>query len=199
MWYKRLYIAPGAFVLPAACLLLFPPVLLLSILAAALLHELGHYAVLRLTKGTVKSITITALGVEMEARGQRSYLQDILLSGAGPAVNLILSLLLSRLGPHWGICYLFSGAHLILGLFNLLPILPLDGGMMLWSAAAWCFEPYTADRFCTIVGLTTALLLCAASLWLFLQGGSAFLLIASLGLLRGPLQQIGLVKLRQTG
>lgn len=183
----------------AVWLLLFPPVLLLSILTAALLHELGHYAVLRLTKGRVKRIAITALGVEMEAQGQRSYLQDILLSGAGPAVNLLLSLLLSRLGSQWGICYLFAGAHLLLGLFNLLPIPPLDGYMMLWSVIAWWFGPYTADRIATAVGLVVSLLLCASSLWLLLRGSSCFLLLASLGLLRVPLQQIGLVKPRQTG
>ena len=135
----------------------------------------------------------------MTVEGQLSYPKEMALAAAGPAVNLLLAVLLSHLGARWEECYLFGGVHLVLGLFNLLPILPLDGGMLLWNTAAWCIEPYTADRVSAIVGLFAAMLLSGAALWMLLCGGSPFLLIATLGLLRVPLQQIGLVKPRQTG
>ena len=183
-------IAPSVPALLAVLLLLFPPVLLLAFLSAALLHELGHYAALRLMKGNVKQMTV---------EGQLSYPKEMALAAAGPAVNLLLAVLLSHFGTRWEECYLFGGVHLMLGLFNLLPILPLDGGMLLWNTAAWCIEPYTADRVSAIVGLFAAMLLSGAALWMLLCGGSPFLLIATLGLLRVPLQQIGLVKPRQTG
>lgn len=199
MWSDRLRIAPAVPALLAVLLLLFPPVLLFAIFSAALLHELGHYTVLRLMKGTVKQLTITPLGAEMTVEGSLSYPKEMLLAAAGPAVNLMLAVALSRLGAQWDICYLFGGVHLVLGIFNLLPILPLDGGMLLWNAAVWCVEPYTADRISAIVGLFASVLLSGAALWMLLRGGSPFLLIATLGLLRVPLQQIGLVKPRQTG
>lgn len=199
MWSDRLRIAPTVPALLAVLLLLFPPILLIAFLSAALLHELGHYAALRLMKGHVKQLTITPLGMEMAVEGRLSYPKEIILTAAGPAVNLLLAVLLSHLGSQWEICYLFGGVHLVLGIFNLLPILPLDGGMLLWNAAAWCIEPYTADRISAIVGLFAAVLLSGAALWMLLHGGSPFLLIATLGLLRVPLQQIGLVKPRQTG
>lgn len=198
MWFDRIKLAPAVPALLAVLLLLFPPVLLFSILSAALLHELGHYAAIRLMKGTVKQLTIIPLGAEMTVAGQLSYPKELVLAAAGPAVNLLLAVLLSHLGARWEICYLFGGVHLVLGVFNLLPILPLDGGMLLWNAAAWCIEPYTADRISAIVGLFASVLLSGAALWLLLRGGSPFLLIATLGLLRVPLQQIGLVKPRQT-
>lgn len=199
MWSDRVKIAPTVPALLAVLLLLFPPVLLIAFLSAALLHELGHYAAIRLMKGTVKQLTIIPLGAEMTVAGQLSYPKELVLAAAGPAVNLLLAVLLSHLGARWEICYLFGGVHLVLGVFNLLPILPLDGGMLLWNAAAWCIEPYTADRISAIVGLFASVLLSGAALWLLLRGGSPFLLIAALGLLRVPLQQIGLVKPRQTG
>ena len=199
MWSDRMKIAPSVPALLAVLLLLFPPVLLLAVLSAALLHEVGHYAALRLMKGRVKKLTITPLGAEMTVEGQLSYPKEMALAAAGPAVNLLLAVLLSHLGARWEICSLFGGVHLVLGLFNLLPILPLDGGMLLWNTAAWCIEPYTADRISAIVGLFAAMLLSGAALWMLLCGGSPFLLIATLGLLRVPLQQIGLVKPRQTG
>ena len=198
MWSDRIKLAPTV---PAllAVLLLFPPVLLLAILFAALLQDLGHYTALRLMKGSVKQLTITPFGAEMTVEGRLSYPKEMALASAGPAVNLLLAMLLSHLGSRWEICYLFGGVHLVLGVFNLLPILPLDGGMLLWNTAAWCIEPYTADRVSAIVGLFAAMLLSGAALWMLLCGGSPFLLMATLGLLRVPLQQIGLVKPRQTG
>ena len=199
MCSDRIKIAPTVPALLAVLLLLFPTVLLLAVFSAALLHELGHYATLRLIKGNVKQLTITLLGAEMTVEGQLSYPKEMALAAAGPAVNLLLAVLLSHFGARWELCYLFGGVHLVLGLFNLLPIMPLDGGMLLWNAAAWCIEPYTADRISAIVGLFSAVLLSGAALWMLLCGGSPFLLIATLGLLRVPLQQIGLVKLRQTG
>lgn len=199
MWSERIRVAPSVPALLAVLLLLFPPVLLLAFLSAALLHELGHYTALRLMKGSVKVLTITPLGAEMTVEGQLSYPKELLLAAAGPMVNLLLAVGLSHLGSRWELCYLFGGVHLVLGIFNLLPILPLDGGMLLWNAAAWCTEPYTADRISVIVGLFASVLLSGAALWMLLHGGSPFLLIATLGLLRVPLQQIGLVKPRQTG
>lgn len=199
MWSDRIRVAPSVPALLAVLLLLFPPVLLFALLSAALLHELGHYTAVRLIKGNVKQLTITPLGAEMAVEGRLSYPKEMFLVAAGPAVNLLLAVGLSHLGTRWEICYLFGGVHLVLGIFNLLPILPLDGGMLLWNAAAWCIEPYTADRISAVVGLMASLLLSGAALWMLLHGGSPFLLIATLGLLRVPLQQIGLVKPRQTG
>ena len=198
MWSDRIKITPAVPVLLAVLLLLFPSMLLLAIFFAALLHELGHYTALRLMEGHVKQLTITPLGVEMTVVGQLSYPKELALAAAGPAVNLLLAVLLSRLGARWESCYLFGGVHLVLGIFNLLPIMPLDGGMLLWNAVAWCIEPYTADRISAVVGLFASILLSGAAIWMLLRGGSPFLLIATLGLLRVPLQQIGLVKPRQT-
>ncbi|MBR5572094.1 MAG: hypothetical protein IKV99_05575 [Oscillospiraceae bacterium] len=196
---KKVHIAPAVPVLLAVLLILFPPVLLLAIFSASLLHELGHYAALRLLKGSVKGISITPLGAEMDIEGRMSYGQELLLAASGPAVNLLLAVLLSHLGTRWELCYLLGGVHLVLGLFNLLPVMPLDGGMLLWNASCWCLGPYTADRISTIVGMIAACLLTLAALWMLQQGGSPFLLLAAVGLLRVPLRQIGLVKQVQTG
>ena len=202
MWrsaVKKIHIASVVPMLLAVLLVIFPPVLLLAIFSATLLHELGHYTILRLMKGRVKRLTITQLGAEMTVEGRLSYGQELLLAASGPTVNLLLAVLLSHFGTRWEVCYLFGGVHLVLGLFNLLPIMPLDGGMLLWNAACWCLGPYTADRISAIVGIFSSFLLTGAALWMLLKGGSPFLLLATLGLIRVPLGQIGLVKPRQTG
>lgn len=49
-------------------------------------------------------------------------------------MNLVLAAALGLLGRWWEPLYLLAGAQAVLGCFNLLPILPLDGGRMLWLA-----------------------------------------------------------------
>ena len=113
--------------------MLSSPLLLSALLLAAILHELGHYWVLRRLHAQVTAIRITALGAEMQVAGRLSYGGALLAAAAGPAVNLALALLLGYGGRLWSPLYLFAGAQLVLGVFNLLPVLPLDGGSLLWE------------------------------------------------------------------
>lgn len=69
----------------------------------------------------------------------------------------------------------------MLGCFNLLPILPLDGGRMLWLALCWRTDPFLADRMAGGVSLAAAGLLTAAGA--ALAGRSPFLLMTAVCLL----------------
>ena len=197
-----IYVSPTAPLLLALFVMLSSPLLLAALLLAAILHELGHYWVLRRLRARVTAVRITALGAEMQVAGRLSYGGELLAAAAGPAVNLVLALLLGLGGRLWEVLYLFSGAQLVLGVFNLLPIQPLDGGSILWNFAAWLTEPYTADRVATVVGFSMAAVLtlaAVAALWL---GGSPFLLLAAAGLLwhaLRALRQLGVAKSAKKG
>ena len=176
-----IFLSPTAPLLLALFVMLSSPLLLSALLLAAILHELGHYWVLR----------ITALGAEMQVAGRLSYGGELLAAAAGPAVNLALALLLGYGGRLWSPLYLFAGAQLVLGVFNLLPVLPLDGGSLLWNLAAWLTEPYTADRVAGVVGFGVAALLTLAAGAALMLGGSPFLLLAAAGLLWHSIAAIG--------
>lgn len=187
-------VSPSVPLLLAAFVLLSSPLLLSALLLGAVLHELGHCLELRLLHARVTALRISVLGAEMQIAGRLSYGGEILAAVAGPAVNLALALLLGLGGRVWEGLYLFSGAQLALGLFNLLPVQPLDGGRILWHLTAWITEPYTADRVSGVAGFGMAALLtllAAAALWM---GGSPFLLLAAAGLLW---RQIGVAKSTQ--
>ena len=62
----------------------------------------------------------------------------------------------AALGRWWEPLYLLAGAQGVLGCFNLLPILHLDGGRMLWLALCWGTDPFLADRVTQAVSLATA-------------------------------------------
>ena len=180
----RVDISPWSALILAVFIWLCGTMLLLAVLFAALCHELGHYFMLRRLGVAVKTLYITPFGAAMELgdRCRLSYGGELLAAAAGPAVNLLLSAVMAWLGQWWEAFYLFAGAQLVLGVFNLLPVLPLDGSALLWNTVAWCGEPYTADRIAHIVSFLFSFLIIVAALVLWLVTGTPFLLVGAFGL-----------------
>jgi len=117
----------------------------LLLFVSVLLHELGH-ALVALAQGVqVRSITLFLLGgVASVERECNTAIGALLVAMAGPAVSLGLGLGLlalihggSHLSPVLGeVLSQLAGLNLVLGLFNLLPGLPLDGGLIV-KAIVW--------------------------------------------------------------
>lgn len=177
-------VRPSALLTPALFLLLTDtPILLAALLPAALLHELAHYAVLRLCGVRTARFTLTGLGASLYVPElhRLSYGAELLSAAAGPLMNLLLWVLLSLTGREE--LTLFAGVQMVLGVLNLLPVRPMDGGRILWLATAYLTEPYTADRVAAAVGLAASSALLALCLWLVLTTGSGlFLLLGALWL-----------------
>lgn len=108
---------------------------------ACVLHEAGHWAMIRLLGGGVCAFRLTAVGAEMvlDPCKPLSYGREAVASLAGPAVNLLLTWFCTQNG--W---YVFAGLNFCFGLLNLLPIRSLDGGRAL-SCALITRWPRMAD------------------------------------------------------
>lgn len=115
-------------------------------LGSLLAHELTHAVLARRHRLPVRRITLWALGGAAELEGEPSSPgADLRIAGAGPLMSLLIG------GVCVGIAYLLDGdagpllvaslawlgaTNLLLGVFNLLPGTPLDGGRVL-RAAVW--------------------------------------------------------------
>jgi len=199
----KLYVSPLSLVLLGAFILISSPLMLCAVLQAAVLHELGHWLTLSLYGARPAELRITAFGAEMllDSRCRMSYGAELAAVAAGPLVNLLFAVLLGAAGRYWeaDTLYLFSGAHLVLGLFNLLPAAALDGGRMLWLAVSYLIQPYAADRVCAVAGAAVSALLIAGGAVMLVRGGHCFLLLAALGLSFPSVRELGLVKRRHGG
>lgn len=104
----------------ALMLLILPLKWLTAAFLAACFHELCHFAAVKLCGGEVLSVTVGATGAEMEVYdlGNRG---ECISALAGPAGSILL-LILAPVFPTVAVC------ALVQGLYNLLPIWPLDGG-----------------------------------------------------------------------
>lgn len=151
------------------------------VLGAAVVHELGHCLALWLLGGSVKGLRLSALGaVLMTDQNRLSYGRELICVLAGPGANLLSALLLTWAAG--GRCSLWTGAHLVLCLFNLLPLRPLDGGRALELVLSWVLGPGLGETLCRWLSALAAALLAGGVLWLVgITGGSLWLLPTAVG------------------
>lgn len=185
----RLEISPGFLLLLGGLFWLDEGVGLLPWgLLACLVHELGHVAAATACGGRVERLSLTAVGAELSFsyRVLPSYGQDCLIALAGPAANMLAGGLLFVLGQ-----YLPAALGLGIGAFNLLPILPLDGGRVAYGLLADRLDPDWADRLLTasagcLVGVLAGAGVIAAACY-----ANVTLLLTALWLLAGVLRHGG--------
>lgn len=129
---------------PAWVTLALALVTALLFFASILLHEIGHAVVARREGLTVRSVTLFVFGgiarLEGEPRDARSEMR---LAAAGPVVTLVLiaGAWIAAVWPDQpatvrSVLDALMYANLAVLIFNLLPVLPLDGGRLL-RAALW--------------------------------------------------------------
>jgi len=112
---------------------------------SVLLHELGHALVARRQRLPVADITLFIFGGASQIADEpRDPREELILAAAGPATSLALAgvLGLAHLGlrtksePLAAVAFFLAGVNLGVGLFNLIPGFPLDGGRVL-RAILW--------------------------------------------------------------
>ncbi len=134
------------------------------VLGCVVLHELGHLGVARWVGVEVRGVRIDLLGARLELAGMIPYGKEMAVALGGPMANLLSA---AAVYPVWrgnggeGLL-LFSVASVLLAAVNLLPIGTLDGGRVLYCAAARLWGEDAAQR---IRGITTGVFL--GGIWLF--------------------------------
>ena len=160
MTVKKLRIKPGFLLLLAALFYLDEGVGLLpwGLLACAA-HECGHLAAGRFLGGRLDWLELSAVGAQMNLSyaSPLSYGGEIAVALAGPAVNLALGW--AALQLDWVI---LAGVNLGIAGFNLLPVLPLDGGGVVWNGTAWFAGEAWAERVLPVISAVFVGLLAGA-------------------------------------
>lgn len=126
--------------------------LLAAMLAAWLLHELGHWLALRSLGLGGRRHHRGLLGLAMEVPAACQGWRESWVALAGPAANLLALLLTQCLA--WQ--ELFA-ANFVLAGFNLLPLLPLDGGRALRGMLSGLCGWLGLSRFMLLWGKAAAL------------------------------------------
>jgi Zn-dependent protease/predicted transcriptional regulator len=153
--------------------------------AGLLAHELSHSLVARARKLPVNRITLFALGgvsvIEKEAPDART---EFLVAIVGPLCSVVIGgamLGIARAfggdpdaSPGTAILYWLGWINISLGVFNLLPGFPLDGGRVLrsliWGVTG---DMERATKWASRVGQTVALLFILSGIYQFFRAKDA--------------------------
>lgn len=158
-----------------------------AIFASVVVHELSHCRVARRRGLEVREILLLPIGGVSEIpRLRRGSPDEFVVSLAGPIASLALAvclgILAALLGEHLWPPTMFAGAFLVrltwanlmLGGFNLLPVLPLDGGHVLRADLSRrrpeSAATLIAARAGTVVGYAMILLGVFVNLWVTIIG-----------------------------
>jgi len=115
------------------------------------LHEFGHGLTARRYRVQVPRILLTPIGGIIELGSlPRQPRRELAIIAAGPAVNFVLAAFLALWVP-WPRLFIADGTipdtvqsfvqellrfNIVMGLFNLIPVFPMDGGRMLRAGLA---------------------------------------------------------------
>ena len=184
---------------------LFGALLILLLFFCVVLHELGHSLVARCFGIRATQIVLLPIGgVAVMDRNPEKPLHELLIALAGPAVNVVIALLLvaafgstalagidrqavlSAAGgapTHRTLILWILTANISLALFNLIPAFPLDGGRVLRAVLALFMGFSKATRAAAAIGQFLAMVLGLYALFsgLFLLALVAFFIFIGAG------------------
>ena len=154
--------------------LFWPAAEYIALFAIVLLHEFGHSLACRQTGGYASDILLWPLGgVAFVSPPHRPGAQ-LWSIAAGPLVNVVLFVPLTPLKvfgaeffPPAAQNFVFSvwAMNLILLMFNLLPIYPLDGGQILRSLLWFVMGPVRSLKVALFIGILGGAAMMGYALW----------------------------------
>ncbi len=161
---------------------------------SAVLHELGHSFVASSLGYKLKKITLMPFGalVSGEAEGLKAV-DQLKIALAGPLLNFGVGLFFIACWWIFPELYAYTDlaveANLSLAVINFLPVFPLDGGRVLYSALCGKLKKTTAKRVCKGLGVFVALALVALFVVSCFYNVNPSLLFFSLFVLVGALDR----------
>ena len=147
----------------------------LAVFLCVVLHELGHSVVAQRCGIPVADITLYPIGGVARIEKRPAARQELAIAVAGPAVNVVIALLLAVVlgaqgklplaadllhfsaGTGLGFVASILKANVWLVLFNLIPAFPMDGGRVLRAALALRMAPEKATAIAASIGQSIAI------------------------------------------
>jgi stage IV sporulation protein FB len=148
----------------------------LTLFGIVFVHELGHVAAAKGFGWRIRQVQLLPFGgvAEVEEQGTVPAREELIVALAGPFQHVWLiglSWLMKLAGVFQAEWWdYFVNANLMIGLFNLLPILPLDGGKVLQSLISYNLSYRRTIEICTYISLMMSVFIVGTALFRAFKG-----------------------------
>jgi stage IV sporulation protein FB len=140
------------------------------------LHEMGHVVAAKSFGWNVKEVQLLPFGgvAVVEELGAVPAHEDLIVALAGPLQHVwmiffaIIMRLLNPVSTEWW--NYFIEVNLMIGLFNLLPVLPLDGGRVLQSLFGYMMPYHRSIFYTTVLSLVLSVIVIGLCVYQFITG-----------------------------
>ena len=168
------------------------------LMAYAIIHELGHLLCGVFLRLKPETFSITPFGLQISFKpeislynskvknGTRICVKKMLLAFAGPLTNILISIVLLFIQMDQNLKQIMIYSNILVAVFNLIPIYPLDGGRILKGVIRKKFEDnIKADTIVNKISNILVIILTAVSsiLILYLKNISVLFVIIYLWIL----------------
>jgi Zn-dependent protease len=170
-------------------------IMMIAVFGSVVLHELGHALTARANGLPIGDISLYPFGgMARLLAAPKTTGVEIGVAAAGPVVSLILGL------GFWFMAHttaneelwLMAQVNLILGGFNLLPALPMDGGRILRAILARKLGFYRATRIAAQLARWIAMVMAGVGLYI-----SGWLIVIAAFLIFMSIAEEGMAQMRQ--
>lgn len=147
-------------------------------LLCCIIHEAGHIICLLILGEKPKKIELSFYGIKLERAALPCIksIDEIAVYASGPAANLILSAVLFIAGGIVPNIKTAAVISLCVGLFNLIPCRPLDGGNILFALLCRAAGQERAEKICRAVSLCLIVPMAALGIGVLANSGNITLL-----------------------
>lgn len=141
-------------------------------------HELVHYLFARHYKILGFDIEFIAVGtvIKLKDLDEADKKEDIIISSSAPLANIVFSIVSYALYEKFNmdIFYMIFSINLIIGVFNLVPAFPLDGGRIFRDILNFKVDYRKANRVMIVISIIIGSILMLIYMISFLKEKSAF-------------------------
>ena len=151
----------------------------LLLMLFAIIHELGHLAAGLILKFKPEEIKLTPVGLQIQFKvsdeeyklnNVKSYtIKKAIIALAGPLTNFIIATIMiaiAQINIDLQYTYIFSlivYSNLLIAMFNLIPIYPMDGGRVVKEILSIIFGKKKAYKITYMISKTVLILLTAVA------------------------------------
>ncbi len=169
----RVYVSPITFLMAVLFVAIGMAYEFACCFTAVILHEFAHAKVAKKLGYELNEIKIMPYGAALCGSVDMSPKHEIAIAAAGPIFNLVLGTVFAAMWWLIPSSYAFTGTfcvcNLYIGIFNLLPVYPLDGGRIafaLLSSKLKRRKAYLVMRIISLVaGIVAIALFCVSAVY----------------------------------